>query len=36
MQHEQQYLSYKLGSVCPHGQTKASTNYVDVACSKRL
>lgn len=32
---EVQYLPYKLGSLCQHGAVKTSTNYVDVACSRR-
>lgn len=32
---EFQYLPYKLGSLCSHGLAKSSTNYVDVACSRK-
>lgn len=35
MQQEPQYLTYKLGLKCPHGQGKASTPYVDVTCSEK-
>lgn len=36
MQQEAQYLTYKVGIKCPHGQGRTSTNYVDVGCSERL